>query len=248
MRTATPTYRCTGCSRDYVQADLARCPICLGRLYALPAAWAGHPVTNAPRRPRVVPAQALRGERFRRRPAGDVMAAITGVNEVPYELTLVVTGPPAAGKSTLLIALLEDGTWGAPLLASAEEGLGVSVADRLARAEAVRTSVTDASGYAELATLLAEHAGEYDVLAIDSLTSARMTMSELGALRRHYGVSLIGVAQTLKDGRFAGAQSLLHDADLFVAAVAPGQVVVRKSWFSEAPRSAEISPRGDAHE
>ena len=244
--TSQSRVRCTQCSREYQSASLARCGFCLGLLYELPVGWHGHAITNKPRRPTVLRAQDLRAKRFRRRRAGALMARICGVDEIPAELALVLTGAPSSGKSTMLISLLEDGTWKNPLLCAAEEGLGLSLADRLTRVEAVATSVCDATSFPELVTVLEDHGRDsFDVLALDSLTVSGMRIEELLALRRTYGVSVIAVVQVLKSGVFAGSNAIKHDVDLFVSLTELNHYRVEKSWFSPVPRAGVIREEED---
>jgi predicted ATP-dependent serine protease len=159
-----------------------------------------------------------------------VVSEILGPSVPPGFLALV-HGPPSFGKSSMVLSMLESGTWGSCLLAAVEEGLGLSIRDRLVRAEAMHTSVTDASSYPELLGVL--DGGDYDALCIDSVTAMDIGASQLLDLRRRYsGMALLAVAQNTKSGRHRGSLGMAHDADVVIELHEPMAWRLTKSWFS----------------
>jgi len=224
-------WRCSSCGVEYGIDPPQACNRCAGLLYRLPMSWHGREVTNRARNPRIMSAQSLRGQKFSRRSAGEVFGNLFK-RFIPASFFMVLTGLPSYGKSTLLLKMLEDGTFKRPLLAAVEEGLSLSLADRLSRAEAVKTTVCDAKSLPELVNVIDEFGP--DCLAVDSVTAAGVKEGEVLTLRRHYpNLSFICVVQSTKDGSHKGSQGWLHDCDVVVTMPERMHWKITKSWFSE---------------
>lgn len=227
-------WRCSRCSREYVEPPPPACSSCCSGLWRVPDGWGGVDLERGPRTPRVLSAGTLRARRWARRRAGDLLRSIVGVDQVPASLSLLLYGPPGAGKSSLSLRLCEDSppTWERPLYAAIEEGLGPGLADRIGRVEATRSRYCDARDLPELAA--AVDAEEPDVLVVDSVTAAGLAPEDALSLRRTYpALSLILVSQVTKSGDHVGSRAWTHDVDLAIELPAYGEYAVRKSWIGE---------------
>lgn len=165
--------------------------------------------------------------RFETRKAGRVMREMVGADNIPGQISMILTGPPSGGKSTLAVILAEDGTWSRPLLVAAEEGFGQSLRDRLRRMKAKRLKVTTATDYSAVEKIAKRE--NADLVILDSVTALGWDTDAVKRLLRH-GFSVCGILQSRKDGDFRGGQEWKHDVGLFVA-VADGRWTVEKSWY-----------------
>jgi predicted ATP-dependent serine protease len=210
----------------------------------LPDDLHGRPVSHGPQKPKVMGALQLRGLRFKRRKAGPIFAELFGCAELPEGTTLAISGVPSSGKSTLAVAMAEDGTYSSPLVVCGEEGLSVGVADRISRVEAVRSRFTDARNLAELAEVLGDDPSECDVdlVILDSLTSLGATASDVAQLVAVYPVSVMAVVQSRRDGSFRGSQQLMHEFAAWIDLAKDGRYEVQKSWWG-ALRSGVVPGR-----
>ena len=125
-------------------------------------------------------------------------------------------GPPAAGKSTMLLRLL-DGLDGASVLLSAEERLGPAVGQRLARLGIRRRDIYVASGGSvdDLMDLVRSH--QATALAVDSTSVTTFTPTDLRAMVATPPPRVLVVAiQVTKAQVPSGPNSLLHELDVAV--------------------------------
>lgn len=165
----------------------------------------------------------------------------------------VVVGESGGGKSTAS-ALILDAVRGPVLYVSAEEGLGPTLAQRLARLGVVRrdfhllgrASVDQTAEYLRRTRAVA--------LVIDSVQAAQWEPRDL---RHLLAVNprielLLAVCQVNARGRPEGRHSLIHEADL-VLTVEQLVITVTKSRYQEVTTNESVKvpvlpvlPRGDA--
>jgi len=232
VTSAVPVFRCPKCSREYLgHPPPPSCLACLRPLERLVDRWHGLELEHTPRKPRLLTSYQVRGRKFSRRPAGGVLAPIFG-EEIPQAFFLAISALPARGKSTLVLRILEAGDWEQPVLIAAEEGIdSTGLADRMSRAEATKTAVSDAASFPEIAALCEEH--RPDCLAIDSATAIGLEPGDCLALRRSWpAMTVIAVLQSLKSGLHAGSQAWVHDCDAFLSLPELGRFALTKCWFS----------------
>lgn len=151
---------------------------------------------------------------------------------------VLVSGSPGAGKSTWACRLL-DSIPGPVVLVAAEEGIGPSLAARLARCRVKRENF----GVIARASVdsVVEYALIHKVVAavIDSVQEAAWSAHELRHLLSVVPTLdlLIGVQQVTKEGTPAGLMSLQHEADIQVT-------VEALQWFLKKSRYQDITNVG----
>lgn len=127
---------------------------------------------------------------------------------------VVLYGPPGAGKSTMLVRLL-DSLQTPVVLFTAEERLGPTVGERLARLGVTRSDF-HLVGQSSVDDLVAfcrrvrAHA-----LGLDSVTATTLTVADLRRVAHAAGVGVCAATlQVTKSGTAAGSNMLLHEADV----------------------------------
>lgn len=172
-----------------------------------------------PRRPPSAVAGALQTASAR-----DLVARTwTLVASAPYpELRLLrgalvaLYGPPGAGKSTMLLRLL-DGLARPVVLVSAEERLGPAVGERLSRLGIHRPDfhVIGQGGVDDVVAFARRVRA--DALGLDSVSATPIQPSELRRFMEAAGVGILAATvQVTKAGLPAGSNTLLHEADAVV--------------------------------
>ncbi len=163
-----------------------------------------------------------------------------------YDITLgpgalvVVHGPAGAGKSTWALRAL-DSMVGPVVLASFEEGLGPSLAARLARCGATREDLHVVGGQCtidQLAELVQKRRAV--ALAVDSYQVANPPIRPRD-LRHLLAISsslqiLVTVAQNNKLGAIAGRNDLAHEGDVVIECCGMEWSII-KSRYEPAPTS-----------
>lgn len=129
---------------------------------------------------------------------------------------VLLVGGPGAGKSTMLLRLL-DGLPGPAVLYAAEEGHGPTLTERLGRLAIRRRDlhVLAGGGLDDLAAELAHlHARS---LGIDSLGVVHLVPVELRHLQAIVGLQVVAATQqVVKDGSAAGPNAWSHEADVIL--------------------------------
>lgn len=146
-------------------------------------------------------------------------------------------GPPGAGKSSMLVKLL-DGLAGAVVLISAEERLGPAVGERLARCGVKRSDfhVIGQGAIDEVVSLCRRVRA--CALGIDSLAVTPLQAGDLRRLQEAAGVGLLAATlQVTKDGVPAGRNAVLHEADVVIR-------VESLAWIVEKSRYAATGESG----
>jgi predicted ATP-dependent serine protease len=129
-----------------------------------------------------------------------------------------VSGPPGGGKSTYA-AKMVNAIPGAALLVSAEEGIGPSLAARLARCQVRRDDFHIISRATVDQVVDLAVSKKVTALIVDSVHECAWSATDL----RHLGevvptlVTVVAIMQVNKSGEPAGAMALLHEADVHVA-------------------------------
>lgn len=154
------------------------------------------------------------------------------VGPVPVDETtrVAVWGPPGSGKSTLMLTMADALSRGrAVLYASAEEGLGHTVRDKLRRLE-IRTTSLYICGPTLVGDVLTFHkATPVGWFFLDSYSHARWNLADLSALER-VGVSVVFSLHATKTDDAAGPMALTHGADVVIA-VRGGKWETEKNRF-----------------
>lgn len=146
---------------------------------------------------------------------------------------VLASGSPGAGKSTWACRLL-DAIPGPVVLVAAEEGIGPSLAARLARCRVKREN------FGVIARASVDSVAEYAIarktvaVVIDSVQEAAWSAHELRHLLSIVPTLdlLIGVQQVTKEGTPAGLMSLQHEADIQVTVEAM-QWSLKKSRYQD---------------
>ena len=225
---------CYQCSTRY-DARVAWCVVCLS---------AGS-IIMEPRRPPSAVAGALQAASAR-----DLVARTwTLVSSAPYpELRLLrgalvaLYGPPGAGKSTMLLRLL-DGLARPVVLVSAEERLGPAVGERLSRLGVHRADFHVIGQGATDDVIAFTRRARADALGLDSVSATPLQPADLRRLMEAAGVGLLAATvQVTKAGLPAGSNVLLHEADVVIAVEAMAWRV-EKSRYQGAGLSGDVDPR-----
>ncbi|MFZ9887193.1 MAG: hypothetical protein ACO3JL_06800 [Myxococcota bacterium] len=143
---------------------------------------------------------------------------------------VVMWGPPGAGKSYLAAKWLASFSTPTVYL-SAEEGLGMTVGERLQRVGAAGRPMT-VVGYASI-DALAEVCAKTraKVLLVDSITVTTLSPHDVRTLSQNLRLPLtLVVSQVTKEGGLRGSNELLHEADLGIE-VKEGRWKVAKSRY-----------------
>jgi len=144
-------------------------------------------------------------------------------------------GAPGGGKSTVATRWL-DGVDGAVVYGSFEERLGPTVSGRLSRLGIKREDfhVVGQGAVDELVTLCRDVNARAAV--IDSIGVTTLQPADLRRFVESSKVlALLFVLQVTKDGKAAGSNSYLHEADVVVQ-VADARCVVEKSRYQQTPQ------------
>ena len=129
---------------------------------------------------------------------------------------VVIYGSPGAGKSTMLIRLL-DSIRRPTVLLSTEERLGAAVGERLSRLGVHRADFhVIGRGTVDDVVALCDRV-KADVLGVDSVTASILQPEDLRQLIEATGVGLLAATlQVTKSGLPAGGNALLHEADVVI--------------------------------
>jgi len=144
-------------------------------------------------------------------------------------------GAPGHGKSTAATKWL-NGVDGPVVYFSAEENLGPTVSSRLSRLGVNRDDfhVVGQGSIDDLVALCRE--AKARAVVVDSIGYTTLQPSDLRRFVESSGVRvLLFVLQVTKDGRAAGSNAFLHDADVVVR-VEDKQLLVEKSRYQETPQ------------
>jgi predicted ATP-dependent serine protease len=166
-------------------------------------------------------------------PLQGVAGAVLGnVPRGPW--SLAIYGPPAAGKSSLLLLLAQAFAQaaGAPVLyVAVEEGTGTSMAEKLRHLE-VRSDAIHLACLLGPGAML-ERARELGarLLVLDSLTVSHLSAEDAARLMREGGLSFAASLHETKGGSASGPVTIVHWADIVVR-VEPGGWKRTKSRFS----------------
>jgi predicted ATP-dependent serine protease len=146
---------------------------------------------------------------------------------------LLVSGFPGAGKSSWACILL-DHIVGPVLLVAAEEGLGPSLAARLARCGVKRQDFGIIARASVDAVVEYAIANKVVAIVIDSVQEAAWSARDLRHLLAVVPTLdlVIGVQQVNKDGAPAGLMALQHEADVLVS-VESMKWSLRKSRYQD---------------
>lgn len=168
---------------------------------------------------------------------------------------VVIHGPPASGKSTMLARALDSfRPEGAVILGSYEEPPGPSLGERLGRLAIRRADfvVTGRASIDQLGALV--RARKAVALGIDSAQASGLSAEDLRRLLTVTGLrALFVVSQQNKAGKIEGRQSLPHEADVVIAA-ADLRWRIEKTRYSpigiegavlEAPQTETAKSRGE---
>jgi predicted ATP-dependent serine protease len=159
---------------------------------------------------------------------------------------LLVSGFPGAGKSSWACILL-DAIIGAVLLVAAEEGLGPSLAARLARCGIKRPDFGIIARASVDAVVEYALANKVVAIVIDSVQEASWSAQDLRHLLAVVPTLdlVIGVQQVTKEGAPAGLMALQHEADVQVT-VEDMRWSLKKSRYQDlADVGGEVLPARD---
>lgn len=209
MPAAAPSWVCIDCSTRY-PTRVAWCSYCsaMGRVVLL----GQRPSAAMDAEVEVADAASLSAL------AGDpVPVAAYPALLVAHGTLVVVTGPPAGGKSTFASRWL-NATAGPVLYVSHEEGLGATLASRLKRLGITRRDFR-LLGRANVDQVVAEVRRSKPVaLAIDSVQSGVWEPSDLRhllALHPRLGL-VLAIGQVNAKGVPEGRRALIHEADVAI--------------------------------
>ncbi|HVI45222.1 MAG TPA: hypothetical protein VM802_10140 [Chitinophaga sp.] len=133
--------------------------------------------------------------------------------------TAMISGRPKYGKSTLCVAFAghlarEHGT---VLFVANEEGLGITLNEKLKAAKHPRLMVTDT---------LPANLSPYQYIFMDSVTRLGLNPDDLRRLKAaNQGKAFVYVFQVTKDGRFRGPNDFQHDVDVVIDIPERGKAV-----------------------
>jgi len=152
---------------------------------------------------------------------------------------LGVYGSPGAGKSTWLLRFLA-GLSGPVVLYCAEEGLGPAVSERLGRLAIRRDDFLLVEGGSVDGLLELVESRSACALAIDSVTVTTFTARDLRRiLEGCKRLQLLAFSvQVTKSGLPAGANAILHEADVLVHCA-------EMRWAVEKTRYSAVGDGGD---
>ncbi len=230
-------YRCLACSTSYDER-VAWCWTCGGPGLVVPAGR--RPPSALDRHFAVTNAKVLARSRWTLVPSESYpeLRVLAGA-------LVVIFGPPAAGKSTLLARWL-DGVRGPVILVAAEEHLGPAMGTRLARLGIKREDFVVVAG-GGVDDLVAEvTARSARVVGIDSLSATTMTPEDLRRLVAAGGLlALVVTLQVTKAGLPSGSNRLLHEADVVIE-VDGARWAVRKSRYQAVGVGGEVLDQEEA--
>jgi predicted ATP-dependent serine protease len=204
---AITVFRCVLCAAA-VPVRVTSCPSCFSSGTMLPAVL--RPPAHLDSEPARATARELSSMAWRHVELRTIPGLIVGVGGL-----LLVAGPPGSGKSTLAARAL-DGVRGPVLLVSSEEGLGPTLAARLARVGVRRADFHVLAGGTVDGVVDELRRVRARACAVDSIQIGAWTAQDL---RRLLAVVegldlLIAVSQVNKAGAHHGLNALAHEADV----------------------------------
>ncbi|MBM4056339.1 MAG: hypothetical protein FJ264_17040 [Planctomycetes bacterium] len=141
-----------------------------------------------------------------------------------------IYGKPGAGKSTMLLKLL-DGIEGDTLYISLEEALSDTLVSKLKWLEITssRFKVAYIRSLNELDEILKDN--NFTAVAVDSLTVSTLSVDDLRRIAVNYNLLVFFTLQITKEGSPAGSMQNLHGADLIIS-VNDSRWTVEKSRYT----------------
>lgn len=143
-----------------------------------------------------------------------------------------IFGPPGAGKT--LAALTIAGGMGEPVTVAAYETLAGPTMAYLLRAAGLQSRRDVTISPSPSVDELVNAASRHDVIVLDSLSVTTIQPADVRGLCLAGSPAVICVLHVRKDGRHAGAMTILHEADLVLELEPGGAWSCVKSRFGPA--------------
>lgn len=154
-----------------------------------------------------------------------------------FPFLMNIYGEKATGKSTLALALAD--TWGGrAIFLSLEEGLGATLAERVARMEVMTVDFGYPSSWGEVVSQIAD----YSLVVIDSLQMLKASSAPAtirAELVDRASKNVIVTSQVNSTGEVRGGKAIGHFADVQVHLPEYGKLLVEKNRYGEAKGVAQ---------
>jgi len=163
------------------------------------------------------------------------LAVPAGLVLAPGSFT-IVTGPPAGGKTTLILKMSDQDCLGPSLVYPLEMGIGPLLSDMCARLELVSEQIRFEEPQSQ-AEMFALARAPFHAVFIDSLTVSTLRPEDCRRMARGSNLYVVGILQETKAHQPAGSNSWIHACDVLLS-------VSEMKWQLEKSRYQEVALGG----